>query len=987
MALSEDGSRSFLLVADQPSYHDAPASKPSSSHRSSRWYRNIPLLAVFVLTIGFCSQRLPPALKAFLPVGLHSLPRHPARLFGPARHEHLRRAFANPPEQSWADLERGGPLGPPPPAKDEEAEEFWRARRAQVEREGRTALLSRAKAHPPEADTETWLEDAAWNQVGAEAEDSEDWTIMRGNYRRRFAVRVPRDSALPTDMRPADPQHGEPDVDVAQWGPGYGDNGPWGAAAPAQQWGGAYEEEWGGEGQGGGAGEGALQPYTAAVYPRYDWNNPEPWSQRADAVSAAVREITTLNLPPLYIAMLLQELTNNQAWRADWVPSEEWPVLHAAYIQLSDAILPSVQTQNSTELSAIAMALAELAEKATRLPKFLAQHEGQPLMTAIARRAEDPAVLETMTAQEATQLLTVFGALGIPDPELVAAMERRLLTDGVLPQLTAADVAAIFWGLAKVGVPMQPALRGALTHHLRARGLGPVLAPADVANLLWSMATANAKDDLLLLSVGDRICQTGFLQTCDARSVADMVWALGMLDVRNVTVLTALADRVVHPGFLRFFDTTATANVAWAFAALNRGTKTLYDRLASRLMADNFLYLLTPIETSNVVWAYGKLGFQNEVMLLALANRIMQPYFLDACDPPVVANFAWSFAKLGLFSDVLMRGLRSRIVSPGFLAALDPQSLTNILWAYASFRFHDPDLFLTLAEKILADDMLEELTTPQLVNVVWAYARLGIPKEKGQVEALLRRLQDCLLAPHALKDLSTPQVANVAWGYVALGIHNKTLLAALADHVKSQPRSMRQCDNGNVDALCWAYATVGLRDVDLLQLVARHVREEPPVLAATHPRSIGNITRAFALFGVKDAAMMEAIAARILAPNSNLVSRFDPESLATTLWAFGRLEVRHEGLLARLAELILTEPFLAKCQPSHLVRFAWAFAALRVPHPDLAGRLQARLLQPSALNQLDAPLTVDLLWASHRLGAFPEELQAAAAQRVLAMAP
>lgn len=165
-----------------------------------------------------------------------------------------------------------------------------------MEREGRTALLSRAKAHPPEADTETWLEDAAWNQVGAEAEDSEDWTIMRGNYRRRFAVRVPRDSALPTDMRPADPQHGEPDVDVAQWGPGYGDNGPWGAAAPAQQWGGAYEEEWGGEGQGGGAGEGALQPYTAAVYPRYDWNNPEPWSQRADAVSAAVREITTLNL-------------------------------------------------------------------------------------------------------------------------------------------------------------------------------------------------------------------------------------------------------------------------------------------------------------------------------------------------------------------------------------------------------------------------------------------------------------------------------------------------------------------------------------------------------------------------------------------------------------------------------------------------------------------------------------------------------------------
>lgn len=71
--------------------------------------------------------------------------------------------------------------------------------------------------------------------------------------------------------------------------------------------------------------------------------------------------------------------------------------------------------------------------------------------------------------------------------------------------------------------------------------------------------------------------------------------------------------------------------------------------------------------------------------------------------------------------------------------------------------------------------------------MVWAYARLGIPKEKGQVEALLRRLQDCLLAPHALKDLSTPQVANVAWGYVALGIHNKTLLAALADHVKSQP--------------------------------------------------------------------------------------------------------------------------------------------------------------------------------------------------------
>lgn len=121
--------------------------------------------------------------------------------------------------------------------------------------------------------------------------------------------------------------------------------------------------------------------------------------------------------------------------------------------------------------TAIAMALAELAEKATRLPKFLAQHEGQPLMTAIARRAEDPAVLETMTAQEATQLLTVFGALGIPDPELVAAMERRLLTDGVLPQLTAADVAAIFWGLAKVGVP--PRLSDLMPAHPATEALGP----------------------------------------------------------------------------------------------------------------------------------------------------------------------------------------------------------------------------------------------------------------------------------------------------------------------------------------------------------------------------------------------------------------------------------------------------------------------------------------------------------------------------------
>ncbi len=60
--------------------------------------------------------------------------------------------------------------------------------------------------------------------------------------------------------------------------------------------------------------------------------------------------------------------------------------------------------------------------------------------------------------------------------------------------------------------------------------------------------------------------------------------------------------------------------------------------------------------------------------------------------------------------------------------------------------------------------------------MVWAYARLGVPREKAAVEALMQRVMERVLSPEILRSLVAPQVANVLWGYAALGIHNVTLL-------------------------------------------------------------------------------------------------------------------------------------------------------------------------------------------------------------------
>lgn len=55
----------------------------------------------------------------------------------------------------------------------------------------------------------------------------------------------------------------------------------------------------------------------------------------------------------------------------------------------------------------------------------------------------------------------------------------------------------------------------------------------------------------------------------------------------------------------------------------------------------------------------------------------------------------------------------------------------------------------------------------------------------------------------------------------------------------------------------------------------------------------------------------------------------DPEALGWTVWAYGRLGVRHDALLERLARHALTaDGFLGRCLPRHLVHIAWAFAAL-----------------------------------------------------------
>eukprot|EP00741_Cyanophora_paradoxa_P004553 tig00000808_g4422.t1 len=290
------------------------------------------------------------------------------------------------------------------------------------------------------------------------------------------------------------------------------------------------------------------------------------------------------------------------------------------------------------------------------------------------------------------------------------------------------------------------------------------------------------------------------------------------------------------------------------------------------------------------------------------------------------------------------------LIRPKFHELLDTatsRGVASLCYGLARCGIRDGEMLEALAGA--AEERIRSFNAQEICNVAWALATLQ-ERNGPLLEALSRR------ALEVLPDFSTQGLSNLAWAFAKLQAHDPALFSAVAGAAASV---LPHFSSQGLSNLLWAFAAVQHRDEELLRRAAAEL-----------------CTR-----------MDDLLVAEAGPPEGPGAGRIQSQNIANIAWAFAKLGVRDEAMMARVKEVAL--PRLPLCSPQAVANLAWSFGTLKVADREMFRALAAAA--GGMLPQFTSQGLSNLAWAcatvSFMDGPFLRALAEEAAARIAEFNP
>jgi hypothetical protein len=526
------------------------------------------------------------------------------------------------------------------------------------------------------------------------------------------------------------------------------------------------------------------------------------------------------------------------------------------------------------------------------------------------------------------------------------------LVEALAPQLSAAQVANIYWACAKLACAPPPATADALQSHLAARGaaLLRAAAPQAVCNLAWALAKLGAGDSgtwaAILACTGD-----ASLQAYPPRDLSSLAYALALAGRHDALAFARLARAA--QGKLGDHCAQDLANLAWAFATAQHPNEPLFRgisqaaRWGRQRRALPAALARSPCSPCRAAARAAAGRRPARPPCPPAARRCILPGFTDQG----LANLLWAFAAAGLHDADLAAAVAGE--AAGRMRGLAPQHLSLLAWALAKGRQGDSGFWAGLAQAV--ELRLWQMSPHELAMALWALA------SAGPLDPAVQQQVFCRAAPvleHKLLEQQAPRGAggrpweggggrgggggsslerqhqdlgNLAWAYSRAGVHDAQLMELL---LQLAQRHMASGSGISLAALCQllsACGTLGHHDGGFLDAACLQL-QQPAALAAMAHQSLGTASPALARLNHRDVATWRALAGGMVA----LAEGSSSWSLSACLWscavvgwADSRVFEALFGTLVRHSPSSFDDVCLGQCFQAYLYAQVGAGAARR----------------------------------------------------------
>ena len=112
----------------------------------------------------------------------------------------------------------------------------------------------------------------------------------------------------------------------------------------------------------------------------------------------------------------------------------------------------------------------------------------------------------------------------------------------------------------------------------------------------------------------------------------------------------------------------------------------------------------------------------------------------------------------------------------------------------------------------------------------------------------------------------------------------------------------------------------------------------------------------------------QAAWARLFTMQEECLSTFYAQNVANTAWAYARLGIKNEALMAALAGRTMRTECLSTPNAQNVANTAWAHATLQIKNKALMAALVGRTMHEECLSTFDAQTVANTAWAYARLG-------------------
>ncbi|CAE7033645.1 unnamed protein product [Symbiodinium natans] len=322
---------------------------------------------------------------------------------------------------------------------------------------------------------------------------------------------------------------------------------------------------------------------------------------------------------------------------------------------------------------------------------------------------------------------------------------------------------------------------------------------------------------------------------------------------------------------------------------------------------------------SMVLASFARLRLRDREMMLRIAEST--PAILGQFAAVDITYFLAAFARLDVEHRLVFNLFAREIARK--LHDFDAAQLGELVYAYARLNFHH-DLLLDVLKKRITE-VVKAMKPWHLAMVVNGFARLGASDE---------RFFTILAAEIARKisQFESKPLALVANAYAKLGVRNRFLLELLGDEAF---RRRGELAPQAVALVLNAHARLQMSNPVLFDYF---VQEVPRRIRSHNLQSLCMVASAYARLRRGDEALFTKIGDYACANASQLY----PRALATLLYSFSEVEIRHGMLFFNAPEHV--EMYCQSYTTDELCMVGRAYGRFQMAHTRLFESISSALL-------------------------------------------